>query len=75
MALQLAFRSPRRLGGAFALSSYLCTETAVYERLRGSKAPNLPPVFMRHGASDDFILPEWGAATAQQLSELGVQVP
>jgi len=76
IALQVALRSQRKLAGAFALSSYLCERAAVYDLVgqRASTAAGLPPVFMRHGTADGFILPAWGRATAQQLETMGVQV-
>lgn len=72
MALQLALREASRgFAGVFALSGYICTGSPAYT-LPGIAA--MPPVFMRHGSVDDFILPEWGEATAAKLSQKGVAV-
>ena len=60
MALQMAARIPG-LGAAFAFSSYLSDDSPAYA------ATNWPPIMMAHGADDDFILPEWGQATAERL--------
>jgi len=74
MALQYAFRTKHKLGGVFALSSYVNTDAAVYKLIAAANKDSLPPVFMRHGAADDFILTDWGRGTADHLSKLGVQV-
>ena len=72
IALQAGLRYPSRLGAVFALSSYACQSSELFAVARGSASP--PPVFMRHGAADDFILPAWGGATAEQLAAAGVEV-
>lgn len=87
IALQAALRSKRRYAGVFALSSYLCDNAAVYQRLAAAQdrlkiaasddedaALLALPVFMRHGAADKFILPVWGEASATQLAALGLNV-
>lgn len=72
MALHLALReADRGLAGVFALSSYLCARSPALEL---ESAKRLPPVFMRHGADDDFILPAWGEATASELRAVGAEV-
>jgi predicted esterase len=86
-ALQVALRSRRRFAGAFALSSYLCENAAVYQRLAAAQARLAAaasddadaallslPVFMRHGAADPFIAPAWGAATSAKLAAFGLAV-
>ena len=75
IALQLAFRgSPlgAALAGVFTLSSYVCDDSPLWQAV--AAAPRRPPLFQRHGASDGYILPAWGEATATRLGELGVQV-
>lgn len=49
MALQYAFRTKHKLGGVFALSSYVNTGAAVYKLIAAANKDSLPPVFMRHG--------------------------
>lgn len=72
MALQLALREASRgLAGVFALSGYMCYRSPSFA-LPGLGA--MPSVFMRHGAADDFILPEWGEGTAAKLRLKGVAV-
>lgn len=88
MALQLALRTRRPLAAAFALSSYLCRSAEAYGhfytdecsatrhgRTDDAACPAASlPVFMRHGSEDSFILPAWGAATAERLKSLGLHV-
>ncbi|KAJ1631089.1 Alpha/Beta hydrolase protein [Pavlovales sp. CCMP2436] len=72
MALNLALReADRGLAGVFALSGYMCFQSPAFAL---ASAKRLPPVYMRHGAADGFILPEWGAATADELRALGTSV-
>jgi predicted esterase len=74
LSLQFAFRTSHRLGGVFALSSYLNNEAAVFKQIEARAREGIPPAFMRHGTADGFILPAWGSKTATRLSMLGVNV-
>jgi len=76
IALQCVLRGEHRLAACFALSSFMCDEAVVYERLASEKKPlpTSPPIFMRHGDSDDFILPQWGASTAKKLQSFELSV-
>lgn len=73
MALHLACReaATHPLAGVFALSSYMCARSPA---LQLDGIGHMPPLYMRHGAADDFILPEWGQATARELESLGTDV-
>ena len=76
IALQTALRSKHALAGVFAMSSYMCNDAAVYRLLREPAAhrPSLR-IWMGHGAEDDFVLPEWGEATAKKLGTVdGLEV-
>ena len=66
IALQTALRSKHALAGVFAMSSYMCDDAAVYSQLRSTPRSGLN-IWMAHGADDDFVLPEWGQATAKAL--------
>ena len=66
--------SKHKLAGVFALSSYVTNEAAVYKLIGKKAKEELPPVYMRHGAADDFILPTWGQGTSEQLASLGVDI-
>ena len=77
IALQTALRSKHALAGVFAMSSYMCENAAVYKLLQESvAAARKPPlrIWMAHGANDDFVLPEWGEATAKKLTTYGLEV-
>ena len=73
LALQCALRTPRRLGALFAISSYLNEGAAGYA-VRAASPRAWPPIWIRHGAADDFILPSWGEATARRFREMGANV-
>ena len=52
----------------------MCDKAAIYDRLKSQAGHPAVPIFMRHGAADDFILPSWGLATSKKLSSLGMDV-
>jgi phospholipase/carboxylesterase len=95
ISLQVMARAKHCLGAVFALSSYLCDDSAAYKEFSAGKAETQAaalapaneeaaaegaapaprvPVFIAHGADDDFVLPAWGAATAKRLEGFGVPV-
>lgn len=79
IALQTALRSKHDIGGVFAMSSYLCEDAAIYANMAniaedGMKRPMMPRIWMAHGASDTFVRPEWGEATAKRLRGYGLDV-
>mmetsp|Transcript_76248 Transcript_76248/g.205683 ORF Transcript_76248/g.205683 Transcript_76248/m.205683 type:complete len:122 (+) Transcript_76248:221-586(+) len=75
IALQLALRHPEALGAAFALSSFMCDDAAVYRRLEdASSAGTMPKLLMMHGEADVFIKLAWGRNTAERLKGLGLPI-
>ena len=66
-------RTSRGVGAIFALSSYLCERSPLLTELPAMQT-TIPPIFLRHGDLDDFILTEWGEATAQQLRAKGADI-
>eukprot|EP00929_Paragymnodinium_shiwhaense_P034000 TRINITY_DN18554_c0_g2_i1.p1 TRINITY_DN18554_c0_g2~~TRINITY_DN18554_c0_g2_i1.p1 ORF type:complete len:290 (+),score=58.85 TRINITY_DN18554_c0_g2_i1:31-870(+) len=76
IALQLALRYPESVGAVFALSSYMCTDAAIFQKLEKQPpiAGALPPIFMAHGEADGYIRPAWGKETAERLQTLGATV-
>ena len=79
ISIQYAARTRHELGGVFALSSYLCDDSAAWplieaEASKDGLASGRIPIFMAHGTSDDFVRPEWGRATAERLQRAGVPV-
>merc|ERR1712080_209466 len=69
-ALHVGFRNRPQIGGIFALSSFLNTDSEVYRTLEESEIK--PPVFMCHGNKDPLVDYEWGKDTHDKLVELGV---
>ena len=62
------------LGAVFGLSCYLNNDSKVWNILQEQDTTKRwPPTYIAHGASDDFISPEWGKATYERLVEAGVQ--
>ena len=75
--MQLAYRGSERgaaLAGVYALSSYACDDSPLWEALHAAPGRRRPPLFQRHGAADDYILPAWGKATAERLRAEDVAV-
>jgi len=67
------------LGAVFGLSCYLNDDSKVWSILlneQTNKEPKAlahwPPIFVAHGAADDFILPKWGKATCEKLRQYGI---
>ena len=58
------------LAGIFGLSSFLAYDAAIYDEMCATP----PPLFLRHGTEDDFILPQWGERTGQLFRGKGVDV-
>jgi predicted esterase len=73
MSIFSGITSERKLGGIFALSSYLLLRKKIPE-LAKKGANKETPIFMGQGDSDPLIRPEWGRQTAQELKKLGYTV-
>lgn len=72
IALQAGLRSPHKLAGIIALSTYLpLADTFAVEATPASRAT---PVFMGHGTWDEVIPPAAGAAARDQLLAAGYDV-
>ena len=78
IALQLAYRGSQlgaSLAAVFALSSFATDDSAMWASLEGDGSKRArPPCYFRHGAEDDYILPEWAQRTAGRLGKAGVDV-
>eukprot|EP00747_Dinoflagellata_sp_TGD_P169565 gnl/TRDRNA2_/TRDRNA2_198859_c0_seq1.p1 gnl/TRDRNA2_/TRDRNA2_198859_c0~~gnl/TRDRNA2_/TRDRNA2_198859_c0_seq1.p1 ORF type:complete len:311 (+),score=45.56 gnl/TRDRNA2_/TRDRNA2_198859_c0_seq1:131-1063(+) len=74
MALQVALRHPELVAAAYALSSYFCTVSAVYDLIPNNPAALKLPILMVHGTVDTLVPMPWGKTTATNLQELGVPV-
>jgi len=76
IALHNVVRSPLKLGGLMALSSYLPLRDTIEEDVAGHpQAADLSvPVFIGHGTSDPMVPYEGGRNSADVLKFLGYQV-
>lgn len=73
LAMHTAYHIQPKLRGCFALSSFLNTDSIVYESLRAkSKSPKPADLLMMHGDMDSLVAPEWGLSTFGALKSLGV---
>lgn len=66
--------SPVRLGGIFALSSYLLLQRRVRDLIPAERPNRDTPIFMGHGDADPLVRFEWGKMTAEKLTEWGCNV-
>lgn len=74
LSLHIGYHLRRDLGGVFACSSFLNTDSVVYESLEGvGKGTKLPKLLMFHGDRDTLVPMDWGRTTFDKLTELGVQ--
>jgi phospholipase/carboxylesterase len=72
IALQLALRSPRRLAGVIALSTYLPLAASL--PLEKSAASADLPIFMAHGSADPIIPLELAEESRRRLEREGYAV-
>jgi len=72
LALHCGLRHPRRLGGIFALSTYLPVAADVAAEAHAINKPT--SIFLAHGNEDPIVPIDWGHISRQHLSELGYQV-
>ena len=72
IALQTGLRSPERLAGVIALSTYLPLSAALMAEQ--SDASRGIPLFMAHGQHDDLIPIERALTSREQLAQLGCAV-
>ncbi|XP_063982245.1 lysophospholipase-like protein 1 isoform X2 [Diachasmimorpha longicaudata] len=73
LAMHLAYRFKRSLAGCVVMSSFLNSNSVVYEELKGKDNKGAPPLLQFHGPPDDVVAYQWGEATHRTLKELGVQ--
>lgn len=73
LAMHTGYHLNNQLAGVFACSSFLNTNSIVYQTLKShNKSSDLPKLLMFHGTRDDLVPLEWGRATHDQLQQLGV---
>ncbi|XP_065223919.1 lysophospholipase-like protein 1 [Planococcus citri] len=78
MAMHMAFREMKNIGGCFALSSYLCHDSILYKELpvvdnKELTEPKLPYLFYVNGKKDPKIKLEWAQETFKRLERRGVK--
>ena len=74
MSLFSGVTCPTKLGGIFALSSYLLLQGKIRDLVPAESPNKDTPIFMGHGDVDPVVRYPWGQATAQQLREWGWEV-
>src|SRR5579862_262635 len=72
LALYTGTRSPHRLAGMVALSSYLPAADRLPQEL--SKASLATPIFMAHGSQDPLVLANYGEQSRRALERIGYSV-
>ncbi|XP_014220502.1 lysophospholipase-like protein 1 [Trichogramma pretiosum] len=73
LALHLAYRFKRGLGGCVAISSFLSEKSLVYESLKFDSSTKYPELLMLHGIEDNVVPLQWGESTFNKLQTLGVK--
>ncbi|XP_047040979.1 lysophospholipase-like protein 1 [Helicoverpa zea] len=73
LAFHSAYCWDRNVAAAFAFSSFLNNNSAVFNEIKNASGTRLPPLLQIHGDSDDLVDWEWGHGTFKTLKELGVQ--
>lgn len=77
LSLHAAYHINRNLAGVFGLSSFLNTDSIVYESLKTYRTEhpddNLPKLLMFHGERDSLVPGEWGKRTFDRLCSFGVK--
>lgn len=73
MSIFSGITSEKKLGGIFALSSYLLLHSKLPEHTKNG-ANKDTPIFMGQGDSDPLIKPEWATKTVQELQKAGYKV-
>ena len=65
---------PVQVAACFALSSFLCSHSQVYQALRSQEDRRRPALFLSCGSEDSLVAPAWVEDTGQRLGQLGVAV-
>ena len=77
MSLQAVYGGhPVEVAACFALSSFLCSHSQVYQALQDSQEDRrrLPGLFLSSGSEDSLVAPAWVEDTRQRLAQGGVAV-
>jgi phospholipase/carboxylesterase len=71
LAMHIGYKLNQNIGGVFAMSSFLNSNSIVYEALR-NKEFELPKLLQYHGERDTLVPLSWGMQTHEELKKLGV---
>ena len=77
MSLQAVYGGhPVEVAACFALSSFLCSHSQVYQALHNPQKDRrrLPGLFLSSGTEDSLVAPAWVEDTRQRLAQGGVAV-
>ena len=75
MSLFSGLTCPQRLGGVFALSSYLLLQDKLQAKIAAAGDANKETkIFMGHGDRDEVVKYEFGKLTAEKVKEWGYNV-
>ena len=77
MSLQAVYGGhPVEVAACFALSSFLCSQSQVYQALRRQEDSQRqrPALFLSCGSQDELVAPAWVEDTRDKLAQLGVAV-
>jgi predicted esterase len=76
MSLLSGLSAPNKLGGIFALSSYLLLQGKAQQIIteKGTDANKETKIFQGHGDRDEVVKYEFGKLTAEKLKEWGYNV-
>jgi len=69
MSLISGITCPHKLGGIFALSSYLLLQSKFKELVPANNPNKDTPIFMGHGDVDEVVRHKWGKKSADELKE------
>ena len=75
MSLQAVYGEQSvQVAACFALSSFLCSHSQVYQALRSQEDSERPALFLSCGSEDSLVCPAWVEDTRDRLAQLGVRV-
>ncbi|GAB7344795.1 hypothetical protein MBLNU457_3257t2 [Dothideomycetes sp. NU457] len=74
MSLMAGTTCPTKLGGIFALSSYLLLQSKLQDLVPKDNPNKDTQIFMGHGDSDPVVQYQWGKRTAEKLKQWGWNV-
>ena len=74
MSLQAVYGGGVQVAACFALSSFLCSHSQVYQALGRQEDRQRPALFLSCGSQDSLVSAAWVEDTRERLTQLGVAV-